>query len=93
MMTIFKKIDLKARLPLKLTAAMRVDGISAQLKKQSGVVSNKIVLPPGLISLYNEMIMRNQGYPGTKVEGRNLNNLKHDDGGLLIAEMKKTCNS
>ena len=51
------------------------------------------ILPPCLVNLYAEYIMRNVGLgeaqAGIKIEGRNINNLRYPDDTTLMAESKE----
>ena len=48
------------------------------------------MLSPDIFSLYSEIIMQNlEGNPGIKVGGLNLNNLRHADDTVLMAENKE----
>ena len=48
------------------------------------------MLSPDIFSLYSEIIMQNlEGYPGIKVGGLNLNNLRHADDTVLLPKKKK----
>ena len=48
------------------------------------------MLSPDIFSLYSEIIMQNlEGYPGIKVGGLNLNNLRHADDTVLMPKNKE----
>ena len=51
------------------------------------------ILPPCLFNLYAECIMRNtgldEGQPGIKIAGRNINNLRYADDTNIVAETKR----
>ena len=71
------------------TAATRVYGEISSFKKIKHGVSQGCVLSPDLSFLYSEICMQNlEGYPGIKVEGHNVNNLRYADDTVLIAENK-----
>ena len=52
------------------------------------------ILSPCLFNLYAEYIMRNAGLDkaqaGTKISGRNINNLRYADDTTLMAESEKS---
>ncbi|GFS18525.1 endonuclease-reverse transcriptase [Elysia marginata] len=69
------------------TAAMRVEGEVSSFQKIKRGVRQGCVLSPDLFSLYSEVIMRHiEDYPGIKVGGHNINNLRYADDTVLIAE-------
>ena len=55
------------------------------------------ILPPYLFNLYAEYIMRNPGLEeaqaGIKIAGRNINNLRYEDGTTLMAESEEELKS
>ena len=55
------------------------------------------MLSPCLFNFYAEYIMRNtgldEGQAGTKVSGRNINNLRYSDDTILMAESKEELKS
>ena len=69
------------------TVAMGVDGEINSFKKIKCGVRQGYVLSPHLFSLYSEIIMQNlEGYPGIKVGGHNVNNLRYSNDTVLIVE-------
>ena len=60
-------------------------------------VCQDCVLSPCLFNLYAEYIMRNTGLEeaqtGFKIAGRNINNLRYEDGTTLMAESEKELKS
>ena len=47
-------------------------------------------MSPDLFNLYSEMILRNlEDIPGLKVNGENLNNLRHADDTVLMAQSEE----
>ncbi|GFS22812.1 retrovirus-related Pol polyprotein LINE-1 [Elysia marginata] len=72
------------------TAAIRVEGEVSSFQKIKRGVRQGCVLSPDLFSLYSEVIMRHiEDYPGIKVGGHNINNLKYADDTVLIAENER----
>ena len=55
------------------------------------------ILPPCLFNLFAEYIMRNAGLdeaqPGTKISGRNINNLKYANDTTIMAEREEELKS
>ena len=69
---------------------MRDDGELSSFQKIKHGVRQVYVLSPDLFSIYSEIIMQNlKGYPGIKVGGHNINNLRYADDTVLIAENKE----
>ncbi|GFS24491.1 endonuclease-reverse transcriptase [Elysia marginata] len=69
------------------TAAMRVEGEVSSFQKIKRGVLQGCVLSPDLFSLYSEVIMRHiEDYPGIKVGGHNIKNLRYAEDTVLIAE-------
>ena len=62
-----------------------------------GVVHQGCILSPCLFNLYAEYIMRNAGMDeaqaGIKIARRNINNLKHADDTILMAESEEELKS
>ena len=54
-------------------------------------------MPPSLFNLHAEYIMRNAGLDeaqaGIKIAGRNINNLRHADDTILVAESEQELKS
>ena len=81
--------------PLEQTAAMRFDReISSFKKKMKRGTRPGCVLSPDLSPLYSEIIMRSvKGYPGIKVGGHNVNNLRYAMMALYsLQKTKNACN-
>ena len=55
--------------------------------------TSRLYIAPCLFNLYAEYIMRNAGLEeaqaGSKIAGRNINNLRYTDDTMLMTEMKK----
>ena len=62
----------------------------AHLKKNKAWYQTRMCAFPDLLSFYCEMIIQNiEGYPGIKVVGYNVSNLRYTDDTVLIAENKE----
>ena len=47
-------------------------------------------MSPDLFNIYSEMILRNlENYPGVKINGENINNIRYADDTVLIADSKE----
>ena len=72
------------------SAAVRVDNDTSSFQKIKRGGRQDCVLSPDRFNLYSEVIMRNlEEYPGIKVGGKNVNNLRYADDTVLIAENEK----
>ena len=63
------------------------------MEQQTGSVRQGCILSSCLFNLYAEYIMRNAGLEeaqaGTKIAGRNINNLRYTDDTTLMAESEE----
>ena len=47
-------------------------------------------MSPDLFHIYSEMILRNlENYPGVKIKGENINNIRYADDTVLIADSEE----
>ncbi|GFO17831.1 endonuclease-reverse transcriptase [Plakobranchus ocellatus] len=72
------------------TASVRIEGEHSDFTCIKRNVRQGCVMSPDLFNLYSEIILRNlDGISGLKIKGENLNNLRHADDTVLIAESGK----
>ena len=81
---------------------VRKQQLELDMEQQTGSKSGKgvrqgCILSPCLFNLYAEYIMRNAGLEetqaGSKIAGRNINNLRYADGTTLMAESEEDLKS
>ena len=72
---------------------VRKQHLELDMEQQTGSVRQGCILSPCLFNLYAEYIMRNAGLEeaqaGTKIAGRNINNLRYTDDTTLMAESEE----
>ena len=72
------------------SAAVRIDGELSEYKLIKRGVRQGCVMPPDLFNIYSEMILRNlENYPGVKINGENINNIRYADDTVLIADSEE----
>ncbi|GFS15866.1 endonuclease-reverse transcriptase [Elysia marginata] len=72
------------------TAAVRIENETSPFQIIMRGVRQGCVLSPDLFNLYSETILRNlDEYPGIRIGGRMINNLRYADDTVLIAENKE----
>ena len=70
-------------------AAVRIGGELSEYKLIKRVVRQGCVMSPDLFNIYS-MILRNlENYPGVKINGENINNIRYADDTVLIADSKE----
>ena len=72
---------------------VRKQHLELDMEQQTGSVRQGCILSSCLFNLYAEYIMRNAGLEeaqaGTKIAGRNINNLRYTDDTTLMAESEE----
>ena len=69
------------------SAAVRIGGELSGYKLIKRGVRQGCVMSPHLFNIYSEMILRNlENYPGVKINGENINNIRYADDTVLIAD-------
>ena len=72
---------------------VRKQHLELDMEQQTGSVRQGCILSSCLFNLYAEYIMRNAGLEeaqaGTKIAGRNINNLRYADDTTLMAEIEE----
>ena len=69
------------------SAAVRIGGELSEYKLIERGVRQGCVMSPDLYNIYSEMILRNlENYPGVKINGENINNIRYADDTVLIAD-------
>ena len=68
------------------SAAVRIGGDLSEYRPIQRGVRQGCVLSPDLFNIYSEVILRKLDYPGLKVNGENINNIRYADDTVLIAE-------
>ncbi|GFS06308.1 retrovirus-related Pol polyprotein LINE-1 [Elysia marginata] len=72
------------------TAAVRIENETSPFQMIKRGVRQGCVLSPDLFILYSQTILRNlYEYPGIRIGGRMINNLRYADDTVLIAENKE----
>ncbi|GFO32257.1 endonuclease-reverse transcriptase [Plakobranchus ocellatus] len=72
------------------TASVRIEEEHSDFKPIKRGVRQGCVMSPDLFNVYSEIILRNlEGISGLKINGENLNNLRHADDTVLKAESGK----
>ena len=72
------------------SAAVRIGGELSEYKLIKRGVRQGCVMSPDLFNIYSEMILRNlENYPGVKINGENINNIRYADDTVLIADSKE----
>ena len=72
------------------TAAVRIGGELSEYKLIKRGVRQGCVMSPDLFNIYSEMILRNlESYPGVKINGENINNIRYADDTVLIADSEE----
>ena len=69
------------------SAAVRIGGELSEYTLIKRGVRQGCVMSPDLFNIYSEMILRNlENYPGVKINGENINNIRYADDTVLIAD-------
>ncbi|GFO01727.1 endonuclease-reverse transcriptase [Plakobranchus ocellatus] len=85
-----KDLRLFSNLYWDQTASVRIEGEHSNFKHIKRYVRQGCVMSPDLLNLYSEIILMSlDGISGLKINGQNLNNLRHADDTVLIAESGK----
>ena len=72
------------------SAAVRIGGELSEYKLIKRGVRQGCVMSPDLFNIYSEMILRNlENYPGVKINGENINNIRYADDTVLIADSEE----
>ena len=72
------------------SAAARICGELSLYKLIKRGVRQGCVMPPDLFNIYSEMILRNlEYYPGVKINGENINNIRYAGDTVLIADSEE----
>ena len=74
------------------SAAVRIGGELSEYKliKRGVRQGCVIIMSPDLFNIYSEMILRNfENYPGVKINGENINNIRYADDTVLIADSEE----
>ena len=72
------------------SAAVRIGGELSEYKLIKRGVRQGCVMSPDLFNIYSEMISRNlENYPGVKINGENINNIRYADDTVLIADSEE----
>ena len=72
------------------SAAVRVGGELSEYTLIKRGVRQGCVMSPDLFNIYSEMILRNlENYPGVKINGENINNIRYADDKVLIADSEE----
>ena len=76
------------------SAAIRIGGELSEYKLIKRGVRQGCVMSPDLFNIYSEMILRNlENYPGVKMNGENINNIRYADDTVLIADSEENLQS
>ena len=71
------------------SAAVRIGGELSEYTLIKRGVRQGCVMSPDLFNIYSEMILRNlENYPGVKINGENINNIRYADDTVLIADLE-----
>ena len=71
-------------------AAVRIGGELSEYTLIKRGVRQGCVMSPDLFNIYSEMILRNlENYPGVKINGENINNIRYADDTVLIADSEE----
>ena len=69
------------------SAAVRIGGELSEYKLIKRRVRQGCFMSPDLFNIYREIILRNlENYPGVKINGENINNIRYADDTVLIAD-------
>ena len=72
------------------SAAVRIGGELSEYTLIKRGVRQGCVMSPDLFNIYSEMIFRNlENYPGVKINGENINNIRYADDTVLIADSEE----
>ena len=72
------------------SAAVRIGGELSEYTLIKRGVRQGCVMSPDLFNIYSEMILRNlENYPGVKINGVNINNIRYADDTVLIADSEE----
>ena len=72
------------------SAAVRIGGELSEYKLIERGVRRRCVMSPDIFNIYSEMILRNlENYPGVKINGENINNIRYADDTVLIADSEE----
>ena len=72
------------------SAAVRIGGELSEYKLIKRGVRQGCVVSPDLFNIYSEMILGNlENYPGVKINGENINNIRYADDTVLIADSEE----
>ena len=72
------------------SAAVRIGGELSEYTLIKRGVRQGCVMSPDLFNIYSEMILRNlENYPGVKINGENINNIRYADDTVLIADSEE----
>ena len=72
------------------SAVVRIGGELSKYKLIKRGVRQGCVMSPDLFNIYSEMILRNlENYPGVKINGENINNVRYADDTVLIVDSEE----
>ena len=72
------------------SAAVRIGGELSEYTLIKRGVRQGCVMSPDFFNIYSEMILRNlENYPGVKINGENINNIRYADDTVLIADSEE----
>ena len=72
------------------SAAVRIGGERSEYKLIKRGVRQGCVMSHDLFHIYSEMILRNlENYPGVKINGENINNIRYADDTVLLADSEE----